>query len=108
MSSNRASSLAVTSPRLCKCGCFTRQPRYPSDLTDAQWEVIAPLLPVPLWQTQKQALYGHKLSTITDLGRAGAVRFGESGMKPAGVRLVRQLSAQPSPLLIVSTGRPTG
>jgi transposase len=51
MPSNRASSLAATSPRPCACGCFTRRPRYPSDLTDAQWEVIAPLLPVPLWQT---------------------------------------------------------
>jgi transposase len=51
MSSNRAGGPAVSSPRPCGCGCFTRQPRYPSDLTDAQWEVIAPLLPVPLWQT---------------------------------------------------------
>jgi putative transposase len=25
--------------------------RYPSDLSDAQWAVIAPLLPMPLWQT---------------------------------------------------------
>jgi transposase len=52
MTSNRASSPAVTSPRPCACGCVTRQRRYPSDLTDAQWEVIAPLLPVPLWQTE--------------------------------------------------------
>jgi transposase len=51
MPSNRAGGPAASSPRPCGCGCFTRQPRYPSDLTDAQWEVIAPLLPVPLWQT---------------------------------------------------------
>lgn len=51
MPSNRAGGPAASSPRPCECGCFTRQPRYPSDLTDAQWEVIAPLLPVPLWQT---------------------------------------------------------
>jgi transposase len=51
MPSNRASGPAVSSARLCACGCFTRRPRYPSDLTDAQWKVIAPLLPVPLWQT---------------------------------------------------------
>ena len=51
MPSNRAGRRAVTSPRLCRCGCVTCRPRYPSDLTDAQWEVIAPLLPVPLWQT---------------------------------------------------------
>ena len=48
---NRAGCRAVTAPRLCRCGCVTRRPRYPSDLTDEQWEVIAPLLPVPLWQT---------------------------------------------------------
>jgi transposase len=49
--SNRACAGAVTSSRSCECGCFTRRPRYPSDLTDEQWEVIAPLLPVPLAQT---------------------------------------------------------
>ncbi|MEV5012803.1 IS5 family transposase [Streptomyces sp. NPDC056159] len=26
-----------------------RQPRYPSDLTDAEWSAIRPLLPVPCW-----------------------------------------------------------
>jgi len=51
MSSNRAGGRAVTAPRPCDCGCLSRLPRYPSDLTDAQWAVIAPLLPVPLWQT---------------------------------------------------------
>ena len=51
MSSNRAGGRAASSPRPCECGCVTRQRRYPSDLADAQWEVIAPLLPVPLWQT---------------------------------------------------------
>jgi transposase len=51
MSSNRASACAATSPRPCECGCLTRRPRYPSDLTDEQWGVICPLLPVPLSQT---------------------------------------------------------
>jgi transposase len=34
----------------CSCGCATRTRRYPSDLTDAQWAVLAPLLPVPACQ----------------------------------------------------------
>jgi transposase len=51
MSSNRAGDPAATSSRSCPCGCFTRQRRYPSDLTDEQWQVLAPLLPVPLTQT---------------------------------------------------------
>jgi transposase len=51
MTSNRASGRAATAPRPCSCGCATRQRRYPSDLTDAQWQVIGPLLPVPLCQT---------------------------------------------------------
>lgn len=52
MTSNRASGPAATVPRPRGCGCLTRQRRYPSDLTDVQWAVIAPLLPVPLWQTE--------------------------------------------------------
>ena len=24
------------------CGCAERAPRYPSDMTDAEWEVLAP------------------------------------------------------------------
>jgi putative transposase len=51
MSSNRAGDPAATSSRSCPCGCFTRPRRYPSDLTDEQWQVLAPLLPVPLTQT---------------------------------------------------------
>jgi transposase len=35
----------------CECGCATRVPRYPTDLTDAQWAVLEPLLPVPLCLT---------------------------------------------------------
>jgi transposase len=34
----------------CPCGCATRTRRYPSDLTDAQWAVLAPLLPIPACQ----------------------------------------------------------
>ncbi|AYF26872.1 hypothetical protein CSH63_05280 [Micromonospora tulbaghiae] len=39
-----------TSGASCVCGCLTRPRRYPSDLTDAQWAVLEPLLPAPSWQ----------------------------------------------------------
>jgi transposase len=35
----------------CTCGCVTRIPRYPTDLTGAQWAVLEPLLPVMLCLT---------------------------------------------------------
>jgi transposase len=35
----------------CTCGCVTRTPRYPTDLTGAQWAVLEPLLPVMLCLT---------------------------------------------------------
>jgi transposase len=35
----------------CACGCLTRARRYPTDLTDAQWAVLEPLLPVMLCLT---------------------------------------------------------
>jgi transposase len=35
----------------CACGCLTRERRYPSDLTDGQWAVLEPLLPVMLCRT---------------------------------------------------------
>ena len=35
----------------CACGCATRAPRYPTDLTDEQWAALEPLLPVPLCLT---------------------------------------------------------
>jgi transposase len=31
----------------CDCGCLTRPRRYPSDVTDAQWVLLEPLLPPP-------------------------------------------------------------
>jgi putative transposase len=34
----------------CGCGCVTRARRYPTDLTDAQWAILAPLLPEPACQ----------------------------------------------------------
>jgi transposase len=34
----------------CVCGCVTRTPRYPTDLTDAQWAVLESLLPTPACQ----------------------------------------------------------
>lgn len=36
----------------CACGCTTRTRRYPSDLTDTQWQLLEPLLPVSLTQTE--------------------------------------------------------
>lgn len=35
----------------CPCGCWTRPRRYPTDLTDAQWKILQPLLPAPAWQS---------------------------------------------------------
>ena len=35
----------------CACGCAVRAPRYPTDLTDEQWAVLEPLLPVMLCLT---------------------------------------------------------
>lgn len=46
-----AASPAVPAPASCPCGCATRARRYPSDLTDAQWAILEPLLPVPACQT---------------------------------------------------------
>jgi len=45
---------AVSSGRACRCecGCASRVPRYPSDLTDAQWAVLEPFLPVMLCDTE--------------------------------------------------------
>jgi putative transposase len=31
----------------CPCGCFSREPKYSTDLTDEQWAVLEPLLPAP-------------------------------------------------------------
>lgn len=37
------------------------------DLTDGQWEVIAPLLPVPLWQTPLDGrAEGHQRRVVAD------------------------------------------
>jgi transposase len=36
----------------CGCGCLTRARRYPTDLTDAEWAVLEPLLPVMLCTTE--------------------------------------------------------
>jgi putative transposase len=35
----------------CDCGCAQRVPRYPTDLTDAQWAVLEPALPAMLCDT---------------------------------------------------------
>jgi transposase len=38
-------------PCECECGCAGRVPCYPTDLTDEQWAVLEPLLPVMLCLT---------------------------------------------------------
>ena len=51
MSFNPALRGDATPECSCTCGCVTRPRTYPTDLTDAQWAVLEPLLPVPLCQT---------------------------------------------------------
>jgi transposase len=46
MTLNRVSAADATCGE-CPCGCFTRQRRYSTDLTDAEWAVLEPLLPAP-------------------------------------------------------------
>ena len=46
MSLNRVLAADATCGE-CPCGCFTRQRRYSTDLTDAEWAVLEPLLPAP-------------------------------------------------------------
>jgi transposase len=56
MSLNPARSTAPAPGHACQCGCSTRHTRtrrYPSDLTDAQWAVLEPLLPAPLANTER-------------------------------------------------------
>lgn len=36
----------------CECGCASREPRYPTDLTSEQWAELKPLLPVMLCDTE--------------------------------------------------------
>src|SRR5688572_18389008 len=45
-----ARSAAPACPSVCRCGCTSRARRYATDLTDAQWAVLAPLLPTPACQ----------------------------------------------------------
>jgi transposase len=54
MTLNRVPAAGATSghPCRCECGCLTRVPRYPSDLTDQQWARLEPLLPVMLCDTE--------------------------------------------------------
>jgi transposase len=54
MTLNRARADDATAARdsSCECGCVTRVPRYASDLTDEDWAVLAPALPVMLCQTE--------------------------------------------------------
>jgi len=52
MTLNRVLAGGATRARRCECGCAARVPRYPSDLTDEQWEQLEPLLPVMLCDTE--------------------------------------------------------
>lgn len=47
MSLNTAPVTAATAATVCECGCNTRTRRYGSDTTDAQWAILAPMLPIP-------------------------------------------------------------
>jgi transposase len=51
MTLNPARRDAPAPGHACQCGCTTRTRRYPSDLTDTQWALLEPLLPVPLANT---------------------------------------------------------
>jgi len=51
MSLNRVSAADASYECSCDCGCLTRRRCYPTDLTDAQWAVLEPLLPVMLCLT---------------------------------------------------------
>ena len=51
MTLNRAPAAEATPGCSCGCGCAARAPRYPTDLTDEQWAVLEPLLPVMLCLT---------------------------------------------------------
>ena len=52
MPSNRVAGCRASLACCCACGCVTRQPRYPTDLTDRQWAVLEPALPVMLCDTE--------------------------------------------------------
>jgi transposase len=51
LSLNRVCAGSASYRCSCECGCATRERRYPTDLTDAQWAVLEPLLPVMLCRT---------------------------------------------------------
>jgi putative transposase len=51
MTLNRVPAGGAKAGRPCGCGCADRAPRYPTDLTDEQWAVLEPLLPVMLCLT---------------------------------------------------------
>ncbi len=51
MTLNRETAGPASAGRLCDCGCAERVPCYPTDLSDEQWAVLEPLLPVMLCLT---------------------------------------------------------
>ena len=50
----------------CECGCAERVPRYPTDLTDEQWAVLEPVLPVMLCDTELGGTAGEALAADDD------------------------------------------
>ncbi len=52
MTLNRAAAACANQGWPCGCGCARRTPRYPTDLTDEQWAVLQPALPVMLCGTE--------------------------------------------------------
>jgi transposase len=51
MTLNRVPADHASYESSCECGCRVRERRYPTDLTDGQWAVLEPLLPVMLCLT---------------------------------------------------------
>jgi transposase len=51
MTLNRVPAGDAKAPWPCECGCARRVPLYPTDLTDEQWAVLEPALPVMLCGT---------------------------------------------------------
>lgn len=53
--------------------------RYPSDMTDAEWAAVRPLLPVPAWfQGRGGRPYGSRESVVSSLGGEGHRRCNPS------------------------------
>src|SRR5258707_2635771 len=87
----------------CACarpGCRRRR-RYPSDTADAEWALIAPLLPAPAWQAGRGGRpEAHCRRAVVD-----AIRYvTHNGVRVAGA--ARRLPAPAPRLLPLPAGGP--